>query len=300
MKDMNQGQSAQKKGIILAGGSGTRLFPATRGVSKQLLSIYNKPMIYYPLSSLMFSGIRDVLVITTPEDQSSFQRLLGDGSDFGITISYAVQPKPEGLAQAFLIGEEFLDGSGAALALGDNIFFGHDLPRLFENAAGRADGATVFGYQVKDPERYGIVEFDREGNPKSLVEKPMNPKSHYAVTGIYFYDEQVVEFAKSLQPSPRGELEITDLNKRYLEAGQLHVEKIGRGVAWLDTGTHQSLLQASLFVQAIEERQGLLVGSVEEIAYRKGYIDADQLRTLAKPLEKTDYGRYLLQAIESE
>jgi glucose-1-phosphate thymidylyltransferase len=300
MRDMNQGQSAQKKGIILAGGSGTRLFPATRGVSKQLLSIYNKPMIYYPLSSLMFAGIRDVLVITTPEDQSSFQRLLGDGSDFGIAISYAVQPKPEGLAQAFLIGEEFLDGSGAALALGDNIFFGHDLPRLFENAAVRADGATVFGYQVKDPERYGIVEFDREGNPKSLVEKPMNPKSHYAVTGIYFYDEQVVEFAKSLQPSPRGELEITDLNKRYLEAGQLHVEKIGRGVAWLDTGTHQSLLQASLFVQAIEERQGLLVGSVEEIAYRKGFIDADQLRILAKPLEKTDYGRYLLQAIESE
>jgi glucose-1-phosphate thymidylyltransferase len=297
---MNQGQSMQKKGIILAGGSGTRLFPATRGVSKQLLSIYNKPMIYYPLSSLMFSGIRDILVITTPEDQSSFQRLLGDGSDFGIAISYAVQPKPEGLAQAFLIGEDFLDGAGAALALGDNIFFGHDLPRLFENAAVRADGATVFGYQVKDPERYGIVEFDREGNPKSLVEKPMNPKSHYAVTGIYFYDEQVVEFAKSLQPSPRGELEITDLNKRYLEQGQLHVEKIGRGVAWLDTGTHQSLLQASLFVQAIEERQGLLVGSVEEIAYRKGYIDADQLRALAKPLEKTDYGRYLLQAIESE
>jgi len=286
-----------KKGIILAGGSGTRLFPATRGLSKQLLPIYNKPMIYYPLSALMLSGMRDILVITTPEDQASFQRMLGDGSSLGISLSYAIQPKPEGLAQAFLIGEDFLEGKGAVLALGDNIFFGHDLPNQFEEAAQKSRGATVFGYQVKDPERYGIVEFDDTGRPKSLVEKPSAPQSNYAVTGIYFYDEQVVEFAKALEPSPRGELEITDLNKCYLDREELYVEKIGRGVAWLDTGTHQSLLQASLFVQAIEERQGLLVGAVEEIAFRKGYITFDQFRELARIYEKTEYGAYLLRGI---
>ncbi|NBW40463.1 glucose-1-phosphate thymidylyltransferase [bacterium] len=286
-----------KKGIILAGGSGTRLFPATRGLSKQLLPIYNKPMIYYPLSALMLSGMRDILVITTPEDQASFQRVLGDGSSLGISLSYAIQPKPEGLAQAFLIGEDFLEGKGAVLALGDNIFFGHDLPNQFEEAAQKSRGATVFGYQVKDPERYGIVEFDDTGRPKSLVEKPSAPQSNYAVTGIYFYDEQVVEFAKALEPSPRGELEITDLNKCYLDREELYVEKIGRGVAWLDTGTHQSLLQASLFVQAIEERQGLLVGAVEEIAFRKGYITFDQFRELARIYEKTEYGAYLLRGI---
>ena len=286
-----------KKGIILAGGSGTRLFPATRGLSKQLLPIYNKPMIYYPLSALMLSGMRDILVITTPEDQASFQRMLGDGSSLGISLSYAIQPKPEGLAQAFLIGEDFLEGKGAVLALGDNIFFGHDLPNQFEEAAQKSRGATVFGYQVKDPERYGIVEFDDTGRPKSLVEKPSAPQSNYAVTGIYFYDEQVVEFAKALEPSPRGELEITDLNKCYLDREELYVEKLGRGVAWLDTGTHQSLLQASLFVQAIEERQGLLVGAVEEIAFRKGYITFDQFRELARIYEKTEYGAYLLRGI---
>ena len=286
-----------KKGIILAGGSGTRLFPATRGLSKQLLPIYNKPMIYYPLSALMLSGMRDILVITTPEDQASFQRVLGDGSSLGISLSYAIQPKPEGLAQAFLIGEDFLEGKGAVLALGDNIFFGHDLPNQFEEAAQKSRGATVFGYQVKDPERYGIVEFDDTGRPKSLVEKPSAPQSNYAVTGIYFYDEQVVEFAKALEPSPRGELEITDLNKCYLDREELYVEKLGRGVAWLDTGTHQSLLQASLFVQAIEERQGLLVGAVEEIAFRKGYITFDQFRELARIYEKTEYGAYLLRGI---
>jgi len=286
-----------KKGIILAGGSGTRLFPATRGLSKQLLPIYNKPMIYYPLSALMLSGMRDILVITTPEDQASFQRMLGDGSSLGISLSYAIQPKPEGLAQAFLIGEDFLEGKGAVLALGDNIFFGHDLPNQFEEAAQKSRGATVFGYQVKDPERYGIVEFDDTGRPKSLVEKPSAPQSNYAITGIYFYDEQVVEFAKALEPSPRGELEITDLNKCYLDREELYVEKIGRGVAWLDTGTHQSLLQASLFVQAIEERQGLLVGAVEEIAFRKGYITFDQFRELARIYEKTEYGAYLLRGI---
>jgi len=286
-----------KKGIILAGGSGTRLFPATRGLSKQLLPIYNKPMIYYPLSALMLSGMRDILVITTPEDQASFQRMLGDGSSLGISLSYAIQPKPEGLAQAFLIGEDFLEGKGAVLALGDNIFFGHDLPNQFEEAAQKSRGATVFGYQVKDPERYGIVEFDDTGRPKSLVEKPSAPQSNYAVTGIYFYDEQVVEFAKALEPSPRGELEITDLNKCYLDREELYVEKLGRGVAWLDTGTHQSLLQASLFVQAIEERQGLLVGAVEEIAFRKGHITIDQFRELARIYEKTEYGAYLLRGI---
>ncbi|MCB0330360.1 MAG: glucose-1-phosphate thymidylyltransferase RfbA [Bdellovibrionales bacterium] len=289
-----------KKGIILAGGSGTRLFPATKGVSKQLLSIYNKPMVYYPLSSLLFAGLKEILIITTPEDQSSFQRLLGDGSELGISISYAIQPKPEGLAQAFIIGEEFLNGAGAALALGDNVFYGHDLPRQFEAAALRSDGATVFGYQVADPERYGVVEFDSDGKPSKLVEKPKSPKSPFAVTGIYFYDDQVVGIAKELKPSARGELEITDLNTVYLERSQLYVEKIGRGVAWLDTGTHESLLQASLFVQAIEERQGMLVGAIEEVVFRRGYIDATQLEKLAKPMEKTEYGKYLLRLARGE
>ncbi|MCI5066755.1 glucose-1-phosphate thymidylyltransferase RfbA [bacterium] len=291
----NDKAAPRKKGIILAGGSGTRLFPATRAVSKQLMCIYNKPMVYYPLSALMFAGLREILVITTPEDQAAFQRLLGDGSELGISLSYEVQPAPEGLAQAFLIGEEFLEGHGAALALGDNIFFGHDLPGQFQRAAERERGATVFGYQVRDPERYGVVEFRADGTPSRLVEKPRHPKSSYAVTGIYFYDDEVVRLAQELTPSPRGELEITDLNTKYLEREQLYVEKIGRGVAWLDTGTHESLLQASVFVQAIEERQGLLVGAVEEVAYRKGFIDAEQLRKLARPLEKTEYGKYLLR-----
>lgn len=288
------------KGIILAGGSGTRLHPATIAVSKQLLPVYNKPLIYYPLSSLMLSGIREILIITTPEDQSQFQRLLGDGSRIGMKFSYAIQPKPEGLAQAFLIGEPFLAGEQAALALGDNIFFGHDLPKQFVAATKRSTGATVFGYQVRDPERYGVVEFDDKGRAIKLIEKPKDPPSSYAVTGIYFYDKNVCEYAKQLRPSARGELEITDLNSIYLNRGELHVEKIGRGVAWLDTGTHESLIQASTFVQALEERQGLMVGCIEEIAFRQGFIDSDQLRVLSNPLQKTEYGRYLQRLADNK
>ncbi len=288
------------KGIILAGGSGTRLFPLTKGVSKQLVPVYDKPMIYYPLSTLMLSGIRDVLVITTPEDQTSFQRLLGDGHDVGIEVSYAVQPNPEGLAQAFLIGREFVGDDSVALALGDNIFYGHGFADLLQRAAGRSSGATVFGYRVSDPERYGVVEFDAEGNAVSLEEKPQAPRSHFAVTGLYFYDNQVLDIAANLKPSPRGELEITDVNIEYLNRGQLQVERMGRGIAWLDTGTHESLLQASTFIQAIEERQGLKVACIEEIALRMGFIDREQILRVAQEMKNNNYGQYLLTVVEEE
>ncbi|MFM1847699.1 MAG: glucose-phosphate thymidylyltransferase [Pseudomonadota bacterium] len=281
------------RGVILAGGSGTRLHPITHGVSKQLLPIFNKPMIYYPLSSLMLAGIRDILIITTPHDQEAFQRVLRDGAWLGINIEYAVQPKPEGLAQAFLIGERFIGRDRVALALGDNIYYGHGLPDQFRSAAMRATGATVFGYEVKDPERYGVVEFDKEGRPINLIEKPVKPPSPYAVTGLYFYDNDVVAIAKGLKPSPRGELEITDVNLAYLKAEKLFVERLGRGVAWLDTGTYESLLQAAVFVQAIEERQGLMVACVEEIAYRLGYISAEKLAQHAESMKKNAYGQYL-------
>ncbi|MCB0332235.1 MAG: glucose-1-phosphate thymidylyltransferase RfbA [Bdellovibrionales bacterium] len=288
------------KGIILAGGAGTRLHPITHATSKQLLPVYNKPMVYYPLSSLMLAGIREILLITTPEDQSSFQRLLGDGSQLGIELSYAVQPNPEGLAQAFLIGKDFIGDDHVCLALGDNIFYGHDISVDFSRAAQRESGATVFGYRVNDPERYGVVAFDSSGKAVELVEKPSDPPSSFAVTGIYFYDNDVIEIASNLKPSPRGELEITDVNKEYLKRGELHVEILGRGVAWLDTGTHHSLLQASVFVQAIEERQGLLVGCVEEVAYRKGFITADKLSELAEQYKKNDYGLYLLSILKEQ
>ncbi len=286
------------KGIILAGGSGTRLYPLTKAVSKQLVPIHDKPMIYYPLSSLMLAGIREILVITTPHEQDGFRRLLGDGSELGLRIEYATQAKPDGIAQAFLIGRQFIAGDPVALALGDNIFYGHGFPALLMRAVARTEGATVFGYWVKDPERYGVVEFDAAGRAVSLEEKPKVPKSNYAVTGLYFYDAHVVDIAAGLQPSARGELEITDVNRVYLERGQLHVEKMGRGIAWLDTGTHEALLQASNFIHAIEERQGLKVACVEEIAYRMGYIDAAAVRLLAAPMEKSGYGQYLLQMLE--
>ncbi len=288
------------KGIILAGGSGSRLHPITQGVSKQLLPIYDKPMIYYPLATLMLSGIRDVLVITTPHDQSGFQRMLGDGSQFGISVEYAVQPSPDGLAQAFLIGEDFIAKKPVALALGDNIFYGQGLRPALKSAANRRNGATVFGYWVNDPERYGVVEFDSEGRAVGIVEKPENPRSNFAVTGLYFYDETVVERARSLKPSSRGELEITDLNITYLDDGQLHVERLGRGIAWLDTGTYESLLQAANFIQTIQERQGLKVACLEEIAYRQGYLSREELRALGSKLAKNSYGEYLIRLASEE
>ena len=286
------------KGIILAGGSGSRLYPATRAVSKQLMPVYDKPMVYYPLSTLMLAGIQDILIITTPHEQAGFQSLLGDGHSLGLNFSYAAQPRPEGIAQAFLIGKTFIGNAAVALALGDNIFYGHGFPDSLHRATSHSAGATVFGYWVRDPERYGVVEFDSTGQAVSLEEKPVQPRSPYAVTGLYFYDNEVVEIAAGLTPSARGELEITDVNLVYLEAGALRVEVLGRGIAWLDMGTHESLLQASNFIQAVEERQGLKIACVEEIAWRMGYIDQDEVRQSAASMENSTYGQYLLSLVE--
>jgi len=295
---MSKTDQLNYKGIILAGGSGTRLYPVTHAVAKSLLPVYDKPMVYYPLSTLMLAGIRDILIISTPEDSPRFENLLGDGARFGIRLRYASQPKPEGIAQAFLIGRDFIGGNGCALVLGDNIFYGHDLVKELRDAATNVTGARVFAYPVHDPERYGVVEFDEQGKALSVEEKPRQPKSRYAITGLYFYDDQVVNIAAGLKPSARGELEITDVNREYLNRGQLHVSVMGRGMAWLDTGTHDALTEAAVFIQTLEKRQGLMVACLEEIAYRSGYITKEQVEALALPMRNNGYGAYLLQMLK--